>query len=135
MSTFYGARSYYRETGISKSGGRNPDLVIISLGTNDKYAPGENGGPVSDKEFKAGLLAFIDEIREGNEGVPVVLVYGQMTSQLSTVMPSVALAADNVYAYKLATAGGGGGGHPSAEQHLSAMEELLTAMRQDGLIK
>lgn len=134
MTTFYGARSYYRNINTAKSGARKPDLVIVSLGTNDKYAPAENGGAVSDAEFMAGLLSFIDEVRQGNEGLPVVLVYGQMTSRLNEVMPSVVAATDGVYAYKLSAAGGGGGGHPSADQHMAAKEELLAALRRDGLI-
>ena len=134
MTTFYGARSYYRDMNTSKSGGRRPDLIIISLGTNDKYAPAENGGAVSDAEFKAGILSFIDEVRAGNEGIPVVLIYGQMTSRLNEVMPSIVAATDGVYAYKLSAAQGGGAGHPSAEQQFDASIELLQKMKQDDII-
>ena len=57
-----------------------------------------------------------------------------MTSKLDTVMPEIVAATDGVYAYDLTAVGSGGGGHPTAKEHAHSMNELLAAMRADGLV-
>ena len=101
----------------------------MSRGTNDKLV-----AAVPDDEFKDGILLLIDSLRDEYGSVPVVLVYGQMTRKLDTVMPEIAAGADDVYVYKLARNEAGGGGHPSVEGNLSARDELLLLLRRDGLV-
>ncbi len=129
MSEFYAAQSYFRDKNKKKETGRAPDLILMSLGTNDKLV-----AAVSDDEFKDGILLLIDSLRDEYGSVPVVLVYGQMTRKLDTVMPEIAAGADDVYVYKLARNEAGGGGHPSVEGNLSARDELLALLRRDGLV-
>ena len=128
FTEFYAAQSYFRDKTVATEQGRTPDMIIMSLGTNDlRYGATED-------EFKESMLAFIDTLREGYGDVPVVLVYGQMTTRLATVMPAIEAASENVYVYELERNEAGGGGHPDVQGGLSAKAELLAAMRADGLI-
>lgn len=129
MPEFYAAQSYFRDQSAKRVTERTPDLILISLGTNDKLV-----AAVPDDEFKDGILLFIDSLRDRYGSVPVVLIYGQMTRKLDTVMPEIAAGADDVYVYKLARNEEGGGGHPSIEGNLAARDEILALLRRDELV-
>ena len=49
-------------------------------------------------------------------------------------MPEIEAATEGVYVYDLTAVSSGGGGHPSAKEHAYSMNELLTAIRADGLV-
>jgi lysophospholipase L1-like esterase len=46
----------------------DPDLIVISLGTNDAY-----GSPFDESVFQANYLEFLNRIKKANPGVPILL--------------------------------------------------------------
>lgn len=46
----------------------DPDLIVISLGTNDAY-----GNPFDETVFQANYLTLLERIKKANPGVPIIL--------------------------------------------------------------
>lgn len=96
---------------------RQPDLVVINLGTNDIAC-----GKSDSSSIQQGFVDFIALVREKNPNAKILWIYGAMISNGSDLVESAVKEAGGeaagIYAFtKLIPNGEGGVGHPNAAAH------------------
>ncbi|MBR2081236.1 MAG: hypothetical protein IJ980_06350 [Oscillospiraceae bacterium] len=105
---------------------RKPDLIVLSLGTNDH---------VLGEEFDNAAKTMIAQLRERNGAdVPLVMMYGMMTPRHNEDIP---LIAESVGAYSLKVTQDNSGGrfrevgtnHPGIEGQKKIAEELTAFLK------
>lgn len=111
-----------------------PDLIVISLGTNDTWQK------VSNADFITGMKSFAATVRakHGND-VPIIFLGGQMVrSSFNTTYAAVASqlggAAKNYYSY-VVTSPVAASGHPVASEHEKYADELVKFINSKNLLK
>ena len=132
MPVFYPAQAYPYDTSAYNFEKRQPDIVVIALGTNDS-----NNAP--DKtEMKKGFDELLVMVREKNPKAKIVWIYGMMTNDVDKeIVQAVADAGGAVggyYAVKLSRDNGGAGWHPSLSGQQKFAEEL-TKYLTDSFVK
>lgn len=142
MDVFFPARSYYRDPDTEYTYTRVPDLVVLSLGTNDVYAPSNavNMNNSADvQRLTDGFKALVAQIGEYYDtDIPVILLYGMGSPHLDSFAPllmeELGGESAGMYALKLNPDGSGGNGHPSLAGHDAATETLTEYIREKGLV-
>lgn len=76
MPAIYGDLDNYNAPGVAYDFAVQPDVIVINLGTND--ASGNNPN-LTDAEFKAGMLAFLKDVRAKNPNAEIIWAYGLTT--------------------------------------------------------
>lgn len=131
-----GSNAIRRDWGLWDFSLFRPDLLVITLGTNDFNAPGyDQMAPAAQKElresFVADYLAFLKRLDALHPGVPVLLVYGIMADAWRIgeaereVVAKASASLPGRYAGLEVVAAGtthpfGSSYHPQAETHMEA---------------
>lgn len=71
---------WYEQTRPLRS--REPDAIVINLGTNDANAIQSEAGPVGPDGFEEGALRFLEQLRETHPAAKLVWVYGMLDDPL-----------------------------------------------------
>ena len=143
MDKFFPAASYYRDAETEYEYPRVPDLVVLSLGTNDVYAPSNAvnmTNPDDVDRLTAGFTALITQIEEYYDaGIPVILVCGVATSKLNQFAPALmqSLGGEDagMYFIQMPGMGSGGGGHPSVTEHERITNALVAFIREKKILE
>lgn len=106
---------------------RQPDYVVIALGTNDINTYSSRFSATLD-DVKKGFEEMLALVREKNPNAKIVWAYNMMTSDANNVITSVieeAGGAENgYYSVKLTKNTAGGNGHPYYTAHQTMATEL-----------
>ncbi len=143
MDAFFPAASYYRDTEAEYAYTRTPDLIVISLGTNDVYAPSNPINTDNPDDYDCLMQGFIDLVSQIEEyydaSIPMIFLHGMATSRLDGFIPKLVEQlggeAAGMYALHMTPAGSGGGGHPSVEEHENATETLVDFIREKNILE
>ncbi len=124
----------------------SPDVIVLSLGTNDFNAPGYDAMEEAEKArlrdaFVGDYLAFLSRLNQWHPGVPVILCYGIMADawRIGESERRVAEIARSAMGMRVMTlevpAGGtefpfGSSYHPTVGTHVRAAQRLTQAIAQ-----
>lgn len=108
-----------------------PNLIVISLGTNDKWSG------VSDGDFIKEMKNFARAVRAKHPGVPIIFVGGQMITTLNNSYANIATqlggASSGYYSYTVKRPAIAG--HPVASEHEAYSNELVNFINSKDLLK
>ena len=134
LPAIYGYVDQYNNPGVKYDFARQPDVIVINLGTND--ASGNNSS-LTTAEFSAGLKAFLLDVRAKNPNAEIVYTYGMMTTkymkQMQDVVKELQDAGDTKISFvKLdaCKANERAINHPTAEAYISRGEVLIEHIAQ-----
>lgn len=82
----YRQLDHYNNPGVEYDFARQPDVIVINLGTNDESQANE---ALSEKEFRQGLYEFLKEVRQYNPDAQIVYTYGLVRVNLSQAIEQV----------------------------------------------
>ena len=101
---------------------REPDVVVLALGTND------NSNQKDAAKRKAGMEEMLTLVREKNPNAKIVWIYNMMTSgvndQVQEIVREFGGAEKGYYCVKLTMNTSGGGWHPNLEGQQKFADEL-----------
>ena len=119
---------------------RQPDIVVVNIGTNDKsyctFHPG------AEEEFREEYYRFLCTLRQKNPDAVIIASLGIMGDEL---FPCIEEAAerfrreneDRIYTFRFTPQNGqlgyGSNWHPSEETHQYAAEELAEFIKKNGI--
>lgn len=111
---------------------RQPDIVVINLGTNDRAMA--NAGKTTLEEIQKGFEEFCLLVREKNPDAKIVWAYGMMDqsaeAQIKAALAAAGGEAAGFYYVSLVSDSTGGNGHPSVSGHEQNAEILTEAIRK-----
>ena len=107
---------------------RQPDLVVINLGTNDM-------GFIGKEEAQKGFVELLKLVRSKNPNAKILWVYGAMDTSFAPVVEAaiqeVGGSSKGFYAYtKLVPNGQGGVGHPVVSAHEKNADLVAAEIRR-----
>ena len=134
MQTVYTAQRYqYDQVTQYNFNARQPDVVVIALGTNDIA----NQTDASLRE--AGYQEMLDLVRAKNPDAKIVWIAGMMKTDdnemIKNLIEENGGAAEGLYYLGLTTNTAGAGWHPSAEGQQVFADELVAYLNSDVLVK
>ena len=116
---------------------RQPDVIVIALGTNDIAMETEKG--VTLEQRLAGYQELLDMVREKNPNSKIVWIYGMMKDDDNARIPAIIEenggAAAGLYSLELGTNTAGAGWHPSAAGQQKFADDLVAFLNSDVLVK
>lgn len=116
---------------------RQPDVVVIALGTNDISMEGEKG--ITVEQRLAGYQELLDMVRAKNPNSKIVWIYGMMKDDDNARIPAIIEenggAAEGLYSLELVTNTAGGGWHPNAAAQQKFADDLVAYLNSDVLVK
>ncbi len=86
MPDIYKYLDIYNNPGVDYDFERQPDVIVINLGTNDSSGSNPN---LTAAEFEAGLKAFLLDVRAKNPKAEIIYAYGFMTTKFKSSMQKV----------------------------------------------
>lgn len=105
---------------------RQPDYIVIGLGTNDISRYSELGKTTTD--VKNGFADMLSLVRSKNPNSKIIWIYNMMTDKANDLITSVISEAggeqNGYYSLKLTQNNGGGAGHPYYTAHEVMAKEL-----------
>ena len=126
MNTAYDYFGYYNDKATLYDYPRQPDYVVIGLGTNDVSKAEENGK--TEEDIYEAFNYFIRLMRIKNPNAKIIWVHGMMTDAVDKyvekAVEDLGGAAYGVYNVKVTQNNDGGSSHPSAEGHAVIAEEV-----------
>ncbi len=129
LPAIYGRLDEYNNPGVEYDFARQPDVIVINLGTND--ASGNNSSLTAD-EFRTGLKAFLKDVRAKNPDAEIIYAYGMMSikyyKDMQAVVDELAAEGDSHIRFLKLHACRGNEmaiGHPTAEAYISRGEALI----------
>ena len=134
MQTVYTAQRYqYDKNTQYNFNARQPDVVVIALGTNDIANQ-------SDAALrKAGYQEMLDLVRAKNPDAKIVWIYGMMkdddNAMIASLIEENGGGAAGLYSLELVTNTAGAGWHPSKEGQAKFAEDLVAYLNSDVLVK
>ena len=131
----YASLDDYNLEGVKYGFERQADVIVINAGTND--ASGTVTG-LSKDELKAGVKAFLLEVREKNPNAEIIYAYGMMSSgwmaQIKQVVEELRAAGDTHITFlQLQACSGkelGIASHPTAEAYISRGDAIIELIEQ-----
>ena len=139
MDMFYPVVNYSHGYKEDYSFARQPDIVIINLGTNDNYAI--THGTHTIKQIKEKFKNFLYLIREKNPAANIVWVYGMMLkadAEMNTIIREVIeeVGGEDCKFYSIGMTGNQSAhaGHPDAAAHEAASEALVNFINEKDLL-
>ncbi len=112
---------------------RQPDVVVIALGTND--IANQNDAALR----KAGYQEMLDLVRAKNPNAKIVWIYGMMkdddNAMIASLIEENGGAAEGLYSLELVTNTAGAGWHPSAAGQQKFADDLVAFLNSDVLVK
>lgn len=116
---------------------RQPDVVVIALGTNDIAMETERG--ITLEQRLAGYQELLDMVRAKNPNSKIVWIYGMMKDDDNARIPAIIEenggAAAGLYSLELVTNTAGAGWHPSAAGQQKFADDLVAFLNSDVLVK
>ena len=116
---------------------RQPDVVVIALGTNDIAMETERG--ITLEQRLAGYQELLDLVRAKNPNSKIVWIYGMMKDDDNARIPAIIEenggAAAGLYSLELVTNTAGAGWHPSAAGQQKFADDLVAFLNSDVLVK
>ena len=116
---------------------RQPDVVVIALGTNDISMESEKG--ITVEQRLAGYQELLDLVRAKNPNSKIVWIYGMMKDDDNARIPAIIEenggAAAGLYSLELVTNTAGAGWHPSAAGQQKFADDLVAFLNSDVLVK
>lgn len=134
MQTVYTAQRYqYDQATQYNFSARQPDVVVIALGTND----------IANQEDaalrEAGYQEMLDLVREKNPDAKIVWIAGMMKNDdnemIEALIESNGGAAEGLYYLGLTTNTAGAGWHPSAAGQQAFADDLVAFLNSDVLVR
>jgi len=138
MHTFYPYQrwQYDRNTQYNFNA-RQPDVIVIALGTNDIAMEAEKG--ITVEQRLAGYQELLDLVRAKNPNSKIVWIYGMMKDDDNARIPAIIEenggAAAGLYSLELVTNTAGAGWHPSAAGQQKFADDLVAFLNSDVLVK
>ena len=134
MQTFYPYQRYnYDSTTQYDFNARQPDVVVIALGTNDI------ANQTDAALRKVGYQEMLDLVRAKNPDSKIVWIYGMMKDDDNTMIASLIEenggAAEGLYSLELVTDTAGAGWHPSAAGQQQFAGDLVAFLNSDVLVR
>ena len=131
MNSVYDYVGYYNDKNTLYDFARQPDYVVIGLGTNDVSKAAENGK--TEEDIYEAFDYFIRRMRLKNPNAKIVWVHGMMTEAVDKyvekVVEDLGGAEYGVYDVKVTQNNAGASSHPSAEGHAVMAEEISAFIR------
>lgn len=129
MQEVYPLRRYnYDKTTAYNFATRQPEIVVLALGTND------NSIQTNSALKRAGLVEMLTLTREKNPEAQIVWIHGMMTSGVSTMIEEIVAefggADAGYFACELTTNSSGAGYHPSAAGQRVFANELVAYLNE-----
>lgn len=126
MQQVYPKLRYPKDNSTAYDFARQPDIVVLALGTNDMNRYAANGKTLDD--VKQGFKDMLAMVKANNPNAKVVWIHGMMVSAASSIIQEVVSEAggaeSGIYELRLAQNNKGGNGHPNAAGHISFAEDL-----------
>lgn len=123
LPAIYGYVDQYNNPGVEYDFARQPDVIVINLGTND--ASGNNSS-LTAAEFREGLKAFLKDVRAKNPNAEIIYTYGMLKTtyinDIQTIVKELQNEGDSHIRFvKLQTCSTAERaiGHPTAEAYIS----------------
>ena len=134
MQTVYQAQRYQFDQATKYDfTKRQPDVVVIALGTNDI------ANQTDAALRKAGYQEMLDLVRAKNPDAKIVWIYGMMkdddNAAIASLIEENGGAAEGLYSLELVTNTGGAGWHPSAAAQQKFADDLVAFLNSDVLVK
>lgn len=138
MLNFYPYQRWqYDRTTQYNFNARQPDVVVIALGTNDIAMEAERG--ITLEQRLAGYQELLDMVRAKNPNSKIVWIYGMMTDEDNARIPAIIEenggAAAGLYSLELVTNTAGAGWHPSAAGQQKFADDLVAFLNSDVLVR
>ncbi len=112
---------------------RQPDVVVIALGTNDI------ANQTDAALRKVGYQEMLDLVRAKNPNAKIVWIYGMMkdddNAMIASLIEENGGAAEGLYSLELVTNTAGAGWHPSAAGQQKFADDLVAFLNSDVLVK
>jgi len=126
MNTAYDYIGYYNDKNTIYDFARQPDYVVIGLGTNDVSKAEANGK--TEEDIYEACNYFIRLMRIKNPNAKIIWVHGMMTEAVDKyvekAIEDLGGAEYGVYNVKVTQNNDGGSSHPSAAGHAVIAEEV-----------
>ena len=134
MQTVYQAQRYQFDQATQYDfTKRQPDVVVIALGTNDI------ANQTDAALRKAGYQEMLDLVRAKNPDAKIVWIYGMMkdddNAAIASLIEENGGAAEGLYSLELVTNTAGAGWHPSAAAQQKFADDLVAFLNSDVLVK
>ena len=134
MQNFYPYQRYnYDSTTQYDFNARQPDVVVIALGTNDI------ANQTDAALRKVGYQEMLDLVRAKNPNSKIVWIYGMMkdddNAMIASLIEENGGAAEGLYSLELVTNTAGAGWHPSAAGQQKFADDLVAFLNSDVLVK
>ncbi len=133
MHTFYPYQRYQYDQTTQYGFTRQPDVVVIALGTNDI------ANQTDAALRKVGYQELLDLVRSKNPNSKIVWIYGMMKDDDNTMIAELIEenggAAEGLYSLELVTNTAGAGWHPSAAGQQKFADDLVAFLNSDVLVK
>ena len=137
MHTFYPYQRWqYDRTTQYNFNSRQPNVVVIALGTNDIAMESEKG--ITVEQRLTGYQEFLDLVRAKNPNSKIIWIYGMMKDDDNARIPQIIEnnggAAAGLYSLELTTNTAGAGYHPSEAGQKKFAEELVAFINNNRLL-
>ena len=134
MQTVYTAQRYqYDKTTQYNFNARQPDVVVLALGTND--IANQDDAALR----KIGYQEMLDLVRAKNPNSKIVWIYGMMkdadNEMIAALIEENGGAAEGLFSLELVTNTSGAGWHPSDAGQAKFAEDLVAFLNSDVLVK
>ena len=135
IPVLYASLDDYNREGVKYDFKRQADVIVINAGTND--SSGTVTGLTADA-FKAGLKAFLVDVRAKNPNAEIIYAYGMMgggwISQIKQVIDELRAAGDTHITFlKLRQCAGaelGIASHPTADAYISRGDAIIDLIEE-----
>ena len=132
MLEMYPKQRYVNDRTMKYDFARQPDVVVLALGTNDLNRYSATGKTLA--EVKQGFRDMLALAREKNPKAKIVWIHGMMLSSASSLITEVVAEAggeaQGYYTLQLPQSNSGGNGHPNAAQQRTFATQLTAYIRQ-----
>lgn len=125
----YASLDDYNLEGVKYDFARQADVIVINAGTNDASGTVTN---LSTEEFKAGVKAFLADVRAKNPNAEIIYAYGMLGSgrmaQIKEAVEELRTAGDSHLTFlQLSVCRGKEQalGHPTAESYISRGDQII----------
>ena len=134
MQNFYPYQRWqYDRTTQYDFNARQPDVVVIALGTNDI------ANQTDAALRKVGYQEMLDLVRTKNPNSKIVWIYGMMkdddNAMIASLIEENGGAAEGLYSLELVTNTAGAGWHPSAAGQQKFADDLVAFLNSDVLVR
>ncbi len=134
LPAIYGKVDDYNLEGVDYGFERQADVIVINLGTNDA------SGTVTDltlDEFKAGVRAFLLDVRAKNPNAEIIYAYGMLTQtyllEIRSVVNALRAEGDEHISFLMLDKCASKEqvlGHPTAESYISRGDAIIELIEQ-----